>query len=184
MIAVINLNHYFSRFMTILEWLEVDLEPLWLVLKRIFDIKLITFGEINLSLWSLFDGVFCVFIAFWVAKILRFILSRWLLSHFKLERGNHEAIVSIIGYILMVFAFIITLETLGINLSSLTIFAGGIGIAFGIGLQDLGNNFISGITLLLGNRLKVGDFIKVNNIEGTIERISFRSTSIRNSFFH
>ncbi|MEL4896235.1 cyclic nucleotide-binding domain-containing protein [Crocosphaera sp. Alani8] len=162
------------------EWLKTDLERLWLIINKILATKLIAIGETDISLGYLLNAVFWIFIAFWVAKILRFIVSRWLLSHFKLERGNHEAITSIVGYILLVLAFIIALENLGIHLSSLTIFAGGVGIAFGIGLQDLGSNFISGLTLLLGNRLKVGDFISVNHIEGTIERISFRSTLIRN----
>ncbi len=163
----------------ILEWLETDLDQGWLMIKKIFTTKLITMGDINLSLWSLSNIAFWIIIAFWGAKLIKFIISRWLLSHFKLERGTYEAIVSIIGYILVVFAFIVTLETLGINLSSLTIFAGGVGIAFGIGLQDLGSNFISGLTLLLNSPLKVGDFITANNIEGTIEKIYFHSTLIR-----
>ncbi|MDJ0581294.1 mechanosensitive ion channel domain-containing protein [Crocosphaera sp.] len=147
--------------MTTLDWVATHLDQERLIIKEIFTTRLITIGEIEFSLLSLVNTAFWVFIAFWGSKILRFMISRWLLSHFKLERGNHEAITSIIGYIVLLFSCIIALETLGINLSSLTIFAGGIGIAFGIGLQDLGSNFISGLTLLMGNRLKVGDFIKV-----------------------
>lgn len=168
--------------MTTLKWVATHLDQERLIIEEIFTTKLITIGETQLSLLSFVTMAFWVFLAFWGSKILRFMISRWLLSHFKLERGTHEAITSIIGYIVLLFAFIIALQTLGINLSSLTIFAGGIGIAFGIGLQDLGSNFISGLILLVGHRLKIGDFIKVNNIEGTIEKISFRSSLIRDIY--
>ncbi len=75
--------------------------------------------------------------------------------------------------------FIIVLQTAGVNLSSLTLFAGVVGIGIGFGLQNLASNFISGLTLLVEQPIRVGDFIEVGNLLGTVENISIRSTTVR-----
>ena len=73
------------------------------------------------------------------------------------------------------------LQTIGIDLSSLTVLAGVLGLGFGLGLQELASNFVSGLALLFEQQLRVGDFVEVEDIFGTIEQISIRSTILRTS---
>lgn len=74
---------------------------------------------------------------------------------------------------------IIVLQSSGINLSSLAVVAGVLGLGIGFGLQNLASNFISGLTILFEQPIKVGDYVELNNLLGTVEKISIRSTVIR-----
>ncbi|GFZ97094.1 cyclic nucleotide-binding domain-containing protein [Okeania sp. KiyG1] len=96
-----------------------------------------------------------------------------------LDRGNQEAIASVIIYILATLGILIVLQRAGIDLRTITVLAGVLGIGLGFGLQNLASNFISGLTLLFEQPIKVGDFIEVDNLLGTVENISIRSTIVR-----
>jgi hypothetical protein len=96
-----------------------------------------------------------------------------------MSRGSREAVGAVIHYLLAALGFLIVLQTAGINLSSITVLAGVLGIGVGFGLQNLASNFISGVTLLVEQPIKVGDFIEVEKLLGTVEKISIRSTIVR-----
>ncbi len=146
---------------------------------RLFNASLLTLDKQPVTLGSLL-----LFIA---VTLGMFLLSRWLsrwirrriLSRLRIDRGSQEAIASVIGYLLAALSFIIVLQTVGIDLSSLAVIAGVLGIGFGFGFQLLASNFISGLAILLEQPIKVGDFIEVDTLLGTVEKISIRSTVIR-----
>lgn len=124
---------------------------------------------------------------FLVTTVLVFVgarvCSRWLkksvLPQTRMEQGAQAAISTIISYTLAVIGFIVLLRSVGLDLSSLAVIAGVLGIGLGFGLQELASNFVSGLTLLLEQQLRVGDFVEVDGVLGTIERISIRSTIVR-----
>jgi potassium-dependent mechanosensitive channel len=146
---------------------------------KLLNVSLLTLDKQPVSLGSLL-----LFIA---VTLGMFLLSRWLsrwirqriLSRLRIDRGSQEAIASVIGYLLAALSFIIVLQTVGIDLSSLAVIAGVLGIGFGFGFQLLASNFISGLAILLEQPIKVGDFIEVDTLLGTVEKISIRSTVIR-----
>ncbi len=70
------------------------------------------------------------------------------------------------------------LETAGIDLSALTVLAGAVGIGVGFGLQNITNNFVSGLIILFERPIKVGDRVDVGNITGNVVNISPRATTI------
>ena len=74
---------------------------------------------------------------------------------------------------------IVILQLLGIDISSILIFGGALGVGIGFGLQNIFNNFISGIILLVERPVEVGNFVKVGELLGSVERIGARSTEIR-----
>lgn len=95
-----------------------------------------------------------------------------------LDKGNRESLASIIGYIGFSIALIIGLLIAGVNFSGLAIIAGALSVGIGFGLQNIVNNFISGIILLVERPIKPGDRIIVGDTEGYVRRISIRSTHI------
>ena len=148
-------------------------------LEKIFTTPLFYLGDKHLSLSSIVELLFLVLGVFIVARVLSEWIKRGLLVRMKLDRGSREAIAALSSYILAGCGLIIVLQSEGINLRSLTVIAGVVGIGFGFGLQNLASNFISGITLLFEHQIRVGDFVEIDNLLGTVENISIRSTIIR-----
>ncbi len=109
-------------------------------------------------------------------------LKRGLKLFFKLFRltpGGQEVVGNLFAYGLLLIAVFLYLRWLGINLTSLTVFASVIGLGIGLGLQKLVNNFFSGLLLLLERPIQVGDAIDVEGMSGIVESISVRFTVLR-----
>ncbi|MEL6815203.1 MAG: cyclic nucleotide-binding domain-containing protein, partial [Cyanobacteria bacterium J06598_3] len=97
----------------------------------------------------------------------------------RINRGRREAATTILTYAIMALGTISVLMASGLDLNSLTIVAGTVGIGVGIGLQTLASHFVSGLILLFEQPIKVGDFVEVDGLMGTVEKISARSTIVR-----
>jgi small-conductance mechanosensitive channel len=104
--------------------------------------------------------------------------STWL-KHTRLDRGAREATVKITGYFVITIAVIAGLSVAGFNFQSIAIIAGALSVGIGFGLQNIVNNFISGLILLFERPIKTGDWIVVGNTEGYVKRIRIRSTEIQ-----
>ena len=101
------------------------------------------------------------------------------LSHARLERGAREAAVAITGYGVMIAAGIVSLTVAGVAFRNLAIIAGALSVGIGFGLQNIVNNFVSGLILLFERPVRTGDWIVVGSTEGYVRRISIRSTQIQ-----
>lgn len=136
-------------------------------------------GGISISLVAL-GKIFLAFLAvIFVCRLLRDILRNRFLPKLGIDKGNREAISTVISYSTAIFGFIAVLQTMGVNLASLAVVIGGLGVGIGFGLQDITKNFVSGLTLLLEQQVKVDDFIEFDGISGYVKAISLRSTIIR-----
>jgi len=155
------------------------MEVLTTKLYEIFTKQMLDVGVTKLSIAEIAYLVALVVIAFFVSKIFSELVRRTVLNRLRLNRGLQEAITVFIRYLLLVISSAIILQTAGINLSTLAVFAGVIGIGLGFGLQNLASNFISGLVLLFEQTLKVGDYIEIGELKGTIEKIDIRSTILR-----
>ncbi len=111
----------------------------------------------------------------WVRNRLE---NRWL-TKTGMDRGAREALVTISGYVFVALAFIIGLSVAGFEFQNLAIIAGALSVGIGFGLQNIVNNFISGLILLFERPIKTGDWIVVGNTEGYVKRIRIRSTQIQ-----
>lgn len=140
---------------------------------------LLDVGNNTFSLSSLIFLILIALSVFLASHSISEWIKRRILVRMRLSRGNREAVAAVIGYFLAALSLIIVLQTVGIDLSSLAVLAGVLGLGFGFGLQHLASNFISGLTLLFEQPIKVGDFIEVDGLMGTVEHISIRSTLVR-----
>jgi len=102
----------------------------------------------------------------------------WLLNT-RMDRGAREALVTITGYVGVALAIVIALGIAGMEFSNLAIVAGALSVGIGFGLQNIVNNFISGLILLFERPIKTGDWVVVGTTEGYVKRISIRSTQIQ-----
>ena len=136
------------------------------------------FGPIRISLQSVLIalGVFALGLA-----LTRF-LQRWVTGRVfagrKSDSGLHESVRIGIGYLGFVLAALAGISYLGVDFSNLAIIAGALSVGIGFGLQSIFNNFVSGLILLAERPIKIGDYIRVGDEEGTVKKISVRSTEI------
>jgi len=110
---------------------------------------------------------------------LRAQLERSWLLRTNIERGAREAVATISGYVGIALALIISLSITGVEFGNLAIIAGALSVGIGFGLQNIVNNFVSGLIILFERPIKTGDWIVVGNTEGFVKRISIRSTQIQ-----
>lgn len=116
-----------------------------------------------------------VALAGWVKAKLE---SSWL-SRARMERGAREALVTVSGYVLITAAILVGLGISGVDFSNLAIIAGALSVGIGFGLQNIVNNFVSGLILLFERPIKTGDWVVVGDTEGYVKRIRIRSTQIQ-----
>jgi potassium efflux system protein len=101
--------------------------------------------------------------------------------HFRLAPGVPYAISTMLHYAILLLGFFIALATLGIDLSQITLLAGALSVGIGFGLQNVINNFVSGLILLFERPIKIGDVIEVSGNLGEVSRIGIRASVIRTS---
>ncbi|HXX82529.1 MAG TPA: mechanosensitive ion channel domain-containing protein [Casimicrobiaceae bacterium] len=139
----------------------------------------VTVGDVTITLKAILAAVVVIVLTWVVTKLVRFVLHYELLPRFRLRTGVPVAISTIVGYVLVVIGFVLAMAALGIDLTKVTLLAGAVGVGVGFGLQNVVNNFASGLILMLERPINVGDQIDVGGVVGEVKRIGVRSSTIR-----
>jgi potassium-dependent mechanosensitive channel len=139
----------------------------------------LTIGSLNVSLGHILGFVGTVWASFLFAKFLRFLLEQDVYQHFKLARGTPQAISTMVQYAVLLLGFLVAMQVLGVDLNKLTILMGAFTVGVGFGLQNIINNFVSGLILLFERPIKVGDVIDVGGTVGEVRHIGIRATVVR-----
>ena len=136
----------------------------------------ISFIKINLGLLITLFAIFYLtyFISFIIKNIL---INAGGLSN-QIAKGVRLSLAQLFEYLIISIGFIIILHVLGLKLTQITIILSALGIGIGFGLQNIVNNFFSGLILLFERPIRVGDIIEVQGRRAKIKRIGLRSTVI------
>ncbi|GAB1543075.1 mechanosensitive ion channel [Scytonema sp. NUACC21] len=148
-------------------------------LKQLVITPLFKAGDEGISILWLLKLILGLLIVIAITNLLKRLLSDRLLTPLKLTQGNREAVSTLISYSVGALGFLVVLSINGLDVASLAVVLGGLGVGIGFGLQDLTKNLVSGLTLLLEGKLQVGDYIEFNGLSGYIKEIAIRSTIIR-----
>ena len=119
-----------------------------------------------------------IWASFLVSRLLRFVLEEEVYARVKLAPGLHYSISKMVNYAVLVVGFFIAIFVLGFDLTRLTILVGAFGVGLGFGLQNIINNFVSGLILLFERPIKVGDVIQLAGAEGVVQRIGIRASVV------
>jgi small-conductance mechanosensitive channel len=141
--------------------------------------KIIRIGNVDVSLFLIIVAIFIISLASRVSKISTNVILPGIYNRYHLDKGMRFTLDRMVHYSIMIVAIVVSLTTVGINLSALTVFAGIISVGIGFGLQNIASNFISGIILLFERPIKVGDRVVIDNIIGDVEKINMRATIIK-----
>jgi small-conductance mechanosensitive channel len=139
----------------------------------------IVLGAISFSLGDILGFVLVVLVALWISRILRLVLEEDVFPRTRLGRGIPYAISATIQYVVLFVGFVMALGAAGFDLSNVTLLAGAFGVGIGFGLQNVVNNFTSGLVLLFERPIQVGDTVQVGEVMGEIRRIGLRSSTLR-----
>lgn len=138
----------------------------------------IRIGEITLDVSSLVAGGLILFLTWLVTSIVRFSLAAKSLSGVQVATGLTFAISKLLRYAIVVAGFLFALAAMGFDLTKVTVLAGALGIGLGFGLQNIVQNFISGLILLFERPININDIAKVDELMGTVRELNIRSTVI------
>jgi potassium efflux system protein len=147
---------------------------IWEVLKS----PLFTAGNSRISIVTLILTIPVFYLASWLARITRRFVDGAVLSQLSIDEAMRFSISTLVRYLVLILGVLIGLSLIGINLSSLAVLFGVLGIGVGFGLQSVVANFFAGIVIIFERPIKEGDRILVNNLEGDVVRIRLRSTVI------
>lgn len=126
--------------------------------------------------------IFVAVIIFVVVMVLTRVIQRGFragpFAHSQIDVGVQNSLITLIGYAGLIVALFASISSIGFDLSNLALIAGALSVGIGFGLQSIVNNFVSGLILLFERPIKVGDWIVTASGEGTVQKISVRSTEI------
>jgi len=147
-------------------------------LERVLNYPLLKLGDSPITLALLITTLLLLGLVVLGERLFRHLFVMRLLRKTKLDHSLQYAISRIIGYLVLLLGFYIALQVVGLNLSSLAVIAGAVGVGLGFGLQNIINNFVSGLIILAERHIAVGDRIVVGGVDGKVEKISLRSTTV------
>ncbi len=147
-------------------------------IRSILDYSILKAGTTQITLWTVAQFVILLVLLFFLARKIRDVLVKRVLPRSKLDVGAQQAVGAVTRYLVIFIGLLVILQTVGIDLTTLNVIAGAIGIGVGFGLQNIASNFISGLIILFERPIKIGDRIEVGDIEGDVIEIGARSTTV------
>jgi potassium-dependent mechanosensitive channel len=136
------------------------------------------YGNIRFTLAGVLGILLATVVGYAVARIFTFGLRQFLISKVPMQRGMPYAISKVTYYVLMVAVVTIALTGAGLDLNKFTVLTGTLGVGLGFGLQNIVNNFVSGLILLFERPIHIGDTVDVGGLVGTVRRIGARASTI------
>ncbi|HET8858962.1 mechanosensitive ion channel family protein [Marivirga sp.] len=161
-----------------MESFEQGIQDFWTKLNELLNIVIFDIKGSDFTLLTLLFIIVASFLLVFLSKRLSNLLVRRILNRYIRDTGVTDSIGTIFRYSVIVIGFITIFQSAGFDLSTLGLLAGALGVGIGFGLQNVTNNFISGIIILFERPIKAGDRIEVGDINGDVYSISMRSTTV------
>lgn len=135
-------------------------------------------GNMTLSLISIVTGIISFCVCWFLIR--RFIgwLDYVVLAHGEFDSGIRNSIKTVVSYGGIAGSALIGLSMAGLDLRNFALIAGGLSLGIGFGLQNIVQNFVSGLIILVGRPFKIGDYIESGSVGGVVKRISVRATEL------
>jgi potassium-dependent mechanosensitive channel len=134
--------------------------------------------SVHFSLGAVVAFVLTIWITLLLSRFLRFFLQEEVYHRLHLARGPAYAVSTLVHYVVLLVGFYMAIAALGADMTKFAILAGAFGVGIGFGLQNIFNNFFSGLILLFERPVQVGDVIEVGNQTGIVRRIGIRASII------
>ena len=168
----------------LISWLAWALAVLWItdllpmVANELEQIKL-NFGKVRLDLRTLLEGVLScglvLVLSLWVSATI----EQRLLARTVSDLSMRKVAATLLRAVLLLVGLLFALSAVGVDLTALSVLGGAFGVGLGLGLQKLAANYVSGFVVLVERSVRIGDYIKVDGLEGRVTDIKTRYTLLR-----
>lgn len=148
------------------------------VVARILSQPFYSSGNTEISVVTLVLVIPVFYLAGWLARVSRQMVEHSVLKRMQLDRARQFSVLNVVRFGVMIITIVIGLSVIGINLSSLAVLFGVLGIGVGFGLQDVVGNMFAGIIIIFARPVKEGDRVLVDDIEGTVQQIKLIHTIV------
>ncbi|MCW5822089.1 MAG: mechanosensitive ion channel [Cyanobacteria bacterium TGS_CYA1] len=165
----------------LMEAANIDVHYIFSYVDNLFNTTIFHLGKTSITLWTFFYILVLGTVLIIVANRVHRLLLALTLKNSHLDAGASNAVATISKYAIMTFGSVIILQSAGVDLTALTVFAGAIGLGLSFGLQNITSNLISGLIVLIERPVKVKDKIVVGNYSGIVQKIALRATTILTS---
>ena len=144
----------------------------------IFDFT-VEIGKLKLNAKGVIVGAAILFTTHYAVRIGRNLLKEKILDKQSFERGLEDSILTVTNYLGWGLGILLALGTIGVDTTSLAVVFGALSIGIGFGLQNICNNFISGLILLVERPIQVGDVLEFNGLWVQVKKINVRATVVK-----
>jgi small-conductance mechanosensitive channel len=168
----------------LISWLAWGLAVLWItdllpmVANELEQIKL-NFGKVRLDLRTLLEGLLScglvLVLSLWVSATI----EQRLLARTVSDLSMRKVAANLLRAVLLLVGLLFALSAVGVDLTALSVLGGAFGVGLGLGLQKLAANYVSGFVVLVERSVRIGDYIKVDGLEGRVTDIKTRYTLLR-----
>ena len=139
----------------------------------------VVLGQSTISLLNLIEGLLAagsmLVVVLWLASLLEsHVIDRWV-QDLSMRRVS----MNITRVVLITVGLLLSLSWVGVDLTTLSVMGGALGVGLGFGLQKIASNYVSGFLVLIERALRIGDNVRVDGFEGRITDIKTRFTVIR-----
>jgi small-conductance mechanosensitive channel len=177
---IVALVHFVAFF----AWAEPTLE-LFQVRDGLIDFfgvalrQRLTVGELSVTIGGILAFVLAITLTVLLSRFIRFVLAEDVFPRLKLPRGVGDSASMVIHYLVIGFGILVALAAAGLEWRSFALVAGALSIGIGFGLQNLVNNFVSGLILIFERPVQLGDTVEFGDRLGVVRRIGIRSSTVR-----
>lgn len=147
-------------------------------IKAFLQKDLFQIGGSSFDIASILYFTFSIVAVIFLSTFVKNLLVKKILTRYNMNIGVRQSVGTIVRYSILFLGLFIIIQSTGIDLSTLGLLAGALGVGIGFGLQNITNNFISGIIIMFERPVKIGDRIEVGDIVGNVVNISGRATTI------
>jgi small-conductance mechanosensitive channel len=171
----------FERGFALVAWSMVALYITGLLPDVIAALESVSFtvGKQRLDLWLVLQGIATVLATLLLALWAGGAIEDRLMAAQGMDSNLKVVFARLTRAVLIVLAVLIGLPMVGIDLTTLSVFGGALGVGLGFGLQKIAANYISGFIILLDRSIRIGDMIGVGNEKGQVTRITTRYTVLK-----
>jgi small-conductance mechanosensitive channel len=137
------------------------------------------FGSVGITLGGLLAFGLTLWLSWLLSRLVSFFLDQEVFPRVRMPSGVPFALATFSRYAILVVGFLVAMGTLGFSMDRVTLLVSALGVGIGFGLQNVINNFVSGIILLFERPLRVGDRVQIEDLVGVVSTIGIRASKVR-----